>query len=196
MGLSGRETVVEVLGGGIDTIEIGNVGTYRIPDNVENITPVLENYATRAERIAGPAVVIGNALDNEIRYGENNPTLHGGDGDDRFYGYAATIIGGNGNDLFQGDSRTLLHYVGGETGIDTSTGEIGKIELSRRYYLPTDNYFFIEGRGAFATGASSTFIRDTNTNLVSFDSDGRGSAAAVPLLYYSGPLSIDDFGFF
>jgi hypothetical protein len=67
--------------------------------------------------------------------------------------------------------------------------------LSQAYFTPTDTFSFVRGPGAFATGANSAFIQDTNTGLVSYDDDGNGPGAAIPLFYCSLALTHDSFSF-
>ncbi len=196
-------TIVEAVGGGVDTVIVGpgNLGgSYTLPANVENLLPAQQPFFPFA--YAAPATIIGNALDNVITAGETTRLIYGMDGNDTIIssGIRETMVGGNGNDTFIATSGTTIRYLGGETGIDRITNAplyrtVSAIELNQAYFLPTNVFSYFEGPGAVATGTNSAFVRDTNTNLVSYDADGIGPGAAVPLFYYDGTLTHDTFRF-
>lgn len=98
---SGQTRIVELAGGGIDTVLTG-MAAYTLPDQVENLT------AETTTQFTG----VGNGMDNVITGGwgsaslagmAGNDTLQGGDGGlDTLDGGAGDdlLIGGRGNDLF------------------------------------------------------------------------------------------------
>ena len=199
---STNATIVELPGEGIDTVYVGTSGTYTLPEYVEIIRPIFA-LANGLEFDLGPGTIFANALDNTIYSNSSNPLLYGLDGNDTIVAASPgeTMIGGNGNDIFFVSGASTLRYLGGETGTDSvqpvswSPTATPRIELSQAWFTPTDSFSFVRGPGAVATGANSAFIQDTNTGLVSYDDDGSGPGAAIPLFYFSGTLTHDSFSF-
>jgi Ca2+-binding RTX toxin-like protein len=148
--------VIETAGGGIDTVMVAGLGTFVIPEHVENLvhaTPVTRNPdGTRAT-----VTIQGNAADNVIRVQSAHAQISGGDGNDFIqaadwssngiwggngndtiiggawadwlYGGAGNdeIFGGRGNDrMFGGDGNDSLY---GGAGDDTLTGGAGADSL-------------------------------------------------------------------
>lgn len=119
------QTVVEAVGEGIDTVR--STHSYRLPDNVENLT------------IFGGMHGVGNALDNVISTvagdtvgaslsgAAGDDTLHGGLGGDWLDGGlgADTMDGGAGNDTYVvGSAGDMVTELVGE-GTDTVRSAIG-----------------------------------------------------------------------
>ena len=102
-----NETVLNINGGGVDTVMSAVTFTLATRTNIEHLT------LTGSANINGT----GNALDNQITGNDSKNTLDGGIGNDTLDGGQAddTLIGGIGNDF--------LH--GGE-GIDKLTGGTGR----------------------------------------------------------------------
>ena len=98
---SATDTIVEMAGGGNDTVVVGVDFTLTAGSEIENVT--LSGTAHNATGNAGSNTITGNALDN---------TLDGGAGDD-------TLIGGAGNDTYvlSGTGDLVVELAGG--GIDT-----------------------------------------------------------------------------
>jgi Ca2+-binding RTX toxin-like protein len=111
---SALDVVVEVAGGGADTVQTSLAG-YTLSANVENLT-----YTG-----VGNFVGNGNTSNNVITAGVGNDTLSGGAGNDILNGNGGsdTLNGGLGDDqLFGGDGNdTLL----GDLGNDILSGGIG-----------------------------------------------------------------------
>jgi Ca2+-binding RTX toxin-like protein len=193
---SGPPTIIETANGGYDRIQTGFTGTYVMPQNVEEIRGITIYIPLPDTRVIGPSTIIGNAQNNVIYSNDRDPLLFGMDGDDTFYAaaFGETMIGGNGNDVFYTLSTTIRYY-GGETGIDRIIGLPRDIVLHQGNFAPTDVVSFVRGPGAFATGSNSTIIHDTSNGLVSYDRDGAGPGAAIPLFYYNDMLTRDDFTF-
>lgn len=107
------DTVVELPGGGFDTVETGLDG-YVLPDHVEAVV------ATSDAGIA----LFGNALDNVFTGGEGNDTLDGGAGGD-------VMRGGLGDDVYVVDDvRDRVEELAGQ-GVD-------RIESSVSFTLPAE----------------------------------------------------------
>jgi Ca2+-binding RTX toxin-like protein len=110
---STRDTVTELAGGGIDTVEA--VQSYTLGANTENLR--LSGYSSSVGR--------GNVLNNTIWGGySSNDTLYGMDGDDILHvnGNGETLVGGKGNDTYSSQSTgtVLINVVElANGGIDT-----------------------------------------------------------------------------
>jgi Ca2+-binding RTX toxin-like protein len=106
--IDASDTVVELPGEGIDTVEAAF--TYSLGENLENLT------------LTGTAAIngSGNELDNVLTGNAAGNILIGGAGNDRLDGKggADTLIGGSGDDTYVIDSSdTIIENVG--EGIDT-----------------------------------------------------------------------------
>lgn len=103
-------TIVELAGGGIDTVQVAPGRDYALGANLENLT-VVPFAASSAD-----ATLSGNGLNNRIFGGANDETIEGGGGNDTLYGRGGDdfIIGEAGNDRISGGA-----------GIDTVAGGAG-----------------------------------------------------------------------
>ena len=105
-------TIVEKVGEGKDTVEIGSgVASYTLGANIENLTH------TSATAFAGT----GNALDNVITGGGGSNTLTGLGGNDRLIstGGLDILVGGKGDDVYIEDTtKCTITELAGE-GTDT-----------------------------------------------------------------------------
>jgi len=181
---STSSTLVEVAGGGSDTV-FTHSSTFILPDNVETVVFLgLGNF-----------LGIGGSTSNGLKGGEGNDTLSGMGGDD-------VLVGDSGNDELQGGAGAdLFRYFGGQTGLDRIldfTANEDKLQVSSAFYHPVGTLQFVAGPGASSNSANATFLYDTNTGIVSFDSDGTGAAAAVQLAQLNTglTLTVSDFGVF
>jgi Ca2+-binding RTX toxin-like protein len=131
------DTIVELAGGGSDTIETAqNIG-FVFPAEIENVTFVG----------VGDFIVFGNDIDNVITGGAGNDEMHGGGGNDTLNGLGGNdqlfgdlgndiLNGGLGDDILQGNegNDTLnggdgLDTLRGGAGVDTLNGEAGNDQL-------------------------------------------------------------------
>ena len=111
------ERVVEVAGGGLDTVS--SAVDFTLSDNVEVL------------RLLGSATYGGgNALENKITGNAGHNKLEGFGGDDKIYGAEGNdlLIGGAGNDVLSGGAGADT-LVGGE-GLDRLSGDEGADSLS------------------------------------------------------------------
>jgi Ca2+-binding RTX toxin-like protein len=195
-GVNASTVIVENAGEGIDTVYALGGEDFTLASNLENFFWTGGSYSPRSVR--------GNASDNVIvmqgtttdRY-----ILSGFDGNDTLTGgnFGGRFIGGNGNDIMTG-SRDLAPdnfvFVITETGVDRIIGfQPGTDSLLLA--ISARDYDFIQGPGTAATREVLTFFHDPVTGLVSYDLDGTGAGAAVPLAFLDTglTLSITDFFF-
>ena len=134
------ETVVELVGGGTDTVHIGF--TYTLPDNVENL---VLSYT-------GNAAGFGNALDNAITGNSGNNLLDGRRGQD-------TLTGGAGNDTFKFGSILDTTNAAPDRVADFASGD--RIDLSA-----IDANTATAGDQAFHLGATAGHAGDA---VLSYD---------------------------
>ncbi len=177
------DSVIELAGEGIDTVQL-SAASHTLSANVENLV------ATGS----GARTVLGNALANNITGGALGDFLSGLDGDDILTGGAGsdTLVGGNGADQFR--------YIGGD-GVDTVSGFTSgtdKFALLGTAFTQTGTVQFVQGAGAVANTANSTFLYDSSTGIVSYDADGNGAGAAVALASIGAGLTLaaGDFTFY
>ncbi len=200
------DTVVEKADEGIDTVNMGGIGFYTLPDNVENLINSSDaGYAT------------GNALDNYMEMGGVGGALSGLDGDDTLIGgsvylpgswdYGTELNGGNGNDVLNGGMRldggagddtmtggdgstTYVVDSAGDTVIETGTGGTDRVISSISYTLgDTLENLFLTGTDTIdATGNAGANL------VIGNDGDNRvnGGAGHDTL---TGGLGADTFVF-
>ncbi len=191
-GVRDSTIIYENAGGGIDTIYASGEGRFFVTENAENF------YWTGGTR--QPGTINGNSSDNiisvrgTITQTQNLPTLIAGrDGNDTLIGgeFYTQFWGGNGNDICIGSTGLFIDdfvFFKGDTGVDRIMGfQSGTdvISITRTFQVGTFSTTFAlaQGAGTVATVASQTFVHDTTTGLLSFDPDGSGSLAAIPLAY-------------
>lgn len=176
------DSIIELAGEGIDTVET-DLSVFTLPGNVENLT-----YTGNATFTG-----IGSTDNNRLTGGAGSDFLSGLDGDD-------IIIGGGGSDTLLGGSGVdQFRFLGGDD-IDTIVGFTSgedRIALASTFPL-IGTLQFVQGAGAVATTANSTFLYDSATGIISYDYDGTGSRAATQLASVGTglTLSIGDFMFF
>lgn len=121
------DTVIEYAGEGVDLVNASV--SYRLPDNVENLTLRYSanyyGYGNGLDNIivgnSGANVLIGNGGNDTLRGGYGNDTLIGAWGNDR-------LDGGEGNDTLTGAGGD--DFLGGGGGNDTLIGGGGDDILS------------------------------------------------------------------
>lgn len=167
----GGATIVEVAGGGIDTVSIVS-GNYTLGDNLENLW--LEGD--------GSVIGNGNALNNVISGGDANNILNGGAGND-------ILIGGDGNDILTGGTgKDAFKFTRLFNGVDTVKDySIADDSI----YLNDPDLTFLNGPGALkaqyfranATGTAADrddyLLYETDTGKLFFDVDANGAGARV-----------------
>ena len=180
---SSGDSLVESAGGasGGDSVE-ATAASFTLPANVEFL------------RYLGNAgfTGVGNAADNYLFGGPGADFLSGLDGNDvlRGFGGADTWLGGSGADVF--------YINGGEPGLprilDFASGA-DKVTLNPANFTRTATVDYVAG--PTPTSANSTFLYDTATGILSYDSDGTGAAAAIQLARLNTGLTLTgaDFSF-
>ncbi len=113
-----NDTVVEVAGGGDDSVILKGSNWYTLPDNVEN----LRNESTDSTR----ATLYGNQLDNTIvARMTSNDIVYGLGGNDTLVGGTSNnlMYGGEGNDILSGlDGPDELYGGNGNDALDGGFG--------------------------------------------------------------------------
>jgi hypothetical protein len=118
-----------------------------------------------------------NTLANSVVFGNGgNDTLSGGLGQD-------TLNGGGGADsfLFQllpGTTDVIQDFTGGQDRITVQRAWLGQ-PAGAETNIPLVN--FVSGASPAPTFATPQILYDTTTGLLSFDPDGTGGTAAIPL---------------
>ena len=126
----GTDTVVELAGGGLDTVATGS--SYTLSAEVENLVVLgTANYNGAGNLLAN--LMSGNIGNNTFFGGEGNDTLNGGVGNDTLLGQGGndqlnggagtdSLAGGAGDDLYLADS---LDTITEAAGAGTDTVQIG-----------------------------------------------------------------------
>jgi Ca2+-binding RTX toxin-like protein len=115
---AGPATFVELVGEGIDSVQVARGADYTLPDNIENISVQGFHGSDLSS-----AVLEGNALDNVIIGHNNDEELCGMAGNDR-------VFGKGGNDFLCGDDGN--DYLDGGTGNDEIEGGAGNDVINGR----------------------------------------------------------------
>ena len=114
------DTVTEAAGAGTDTVQTGNLATYTLSANVENLTNTGNGTFTGTGNELNNIMTGGSGADT-LNGGAGNDTLNGGIGDDTLNGGTGndTMVGGAGNDIYVVDSATDVVTEGANAGTDT-----------------------------------------------------------------------------
>lgn len=149
--------------------------------------------------------VIGTFVDDELLGSAAAENLQGGSGDDILNGRAGddTLIGGSGDDLLTGgagaDHFVLFFQPRTNEGdiITDFTGGTDKLVIGRNWGITeADEIRLITGDAPQAETEEATFLFETDTGRLWFDSDGSGNASEmefIALLQGVTSLSLDDF---
>jgi serralysin len=138
--------------------------------------------------------IIGSEYGDRLYGDANGNTIIAGGGDDLIYGGAGsdTLIGGAGNDRIIGETGAdmLTGGTGADTffftaalnsGLDTITDFVAGTDklqlLSPIFGLTTGSAVQLVINGS--ASVAGTFLYNTGTGVLSFDSDGAGGAAAI-----------------
>jgi Ca2+-binding RTX toxin-like protein len=178
-------------------------GTYYIGVIADSGNAITES--NEANNTAALRVILGNNNSNSLTGISSNDTIFGFNGNDTITGGAGsdTLIGGAGADHFRFTAKTD----GGGTGdniVDFTHGS-DVLDFSRFAFgshLATNNAntgtlaqsHFASNSDGHATAVTAQFIYNTSNGILTFDSDGTGSAAAIRMAWLeNGPaLSYTD----
>jgi len=151
--IDGSDTLIELVNGGIDTVQINN--SYTLGDNLENLT------LTGTANVDGT----GNSLNNTILGNSGNNVLNGGAGTD-------TLIGGLGDDTYIIDDI-------GDIAIESSNAGTDRVFSNISYTLGADfeNLILygtsnINGTG---NGLANLIVGNTGNNIL----DGAAGADSL-----------------
>ncbi len=180
------DSVVEFAGQGNDRV-LSFIASFVLPDNVERL---VSGYS-------GEFTGIGNGSSNDIQGWYFDDFLSGLDGDDILTGAggADILVGGSGSDSFRYLGPTV------ETGYDRIldfTSGVDRILLHASSYGRTATIDFVQGGAPAATSTNSTFLYNVNNGIVSYDVDGTGPGAAIPLAQLNAGMTLvaGDFAFY
>lgn len=196
------DVVIELPGQGIDTVQAGV--SYLLPAHVENLTlldATTSTGATAASLASGVTLAAqiqsqilakastihgaGNDLDNVLVGNAANNGLGGGLGHD-------TLTGGAGADQFI--FNTAPSTANTDTVTDFQVG-LDHVVLDTAVFAalqglaPNANQL-VSAPAAVATSASTVLLFDTTTGLLSWDADGNGPGAALPITTLSGVTAL------
>jgi Ca2+-binding RTX toxin-like protein len=156
--------------------------------------------------LGGNDTVSGQEGNDRLVGGNGNDLLDGGNGIDNLNGQAGDdrLQGGAGADLLSGglgsDTFDFSSIADGGDKIADFTRGADHIGLSQTGFglagsLVDGDTFIAGAGGGTPVSAAPTFIYDTSTGVLSFDSDGTGAGAAVRLATFTNltTLSASDF---
>ncbi len=144
----GTDTVLEVPGGGTDTLDFSTTATVGVTVNLattgtqtvvsKKLTLSLSagNVIENVIGGRGADVLIGNALDNVLHGGSGNDILLGGAGDDILLGGPASddgrdvLFGGSGSDTLRGGGFDDLLFGGNSTYHNETQGTADRVALN------------------------------------------------------------------
>jgi Ca2+-binding RTX toxin-like protein len=203
-GLTG-DVVTELAGQGLDTVQAGV--SYLLPANVENLTllnatatiggvavtaatlatgvtlaaQIQSQILAKASTINGAGneldnVLVGNAANNGLGGGLGHDTLTGGAGADQFVFNTAPSVA---------NADTVTDFVAGTDHLVLDTAIFTALNG-----LPNANQL-VSAAGAVATSATTVLLFDTTTGLLSWDADGNGPGAALPITTLSGVAGLN-----
>jgi hypothetical protein len=195
------DVVTELAGQGNDTVQAGV--SYLLPANVENLTlldatttiggvavtaATLATGVTLAAQIQSQILVkastingAGNELDNVVVGNAANNVLGGGLGHD-------TLTGGAGADQFVFNTAPSVANADTVTDFQVGTDHLvldTAIFTALNGLAPSTNQLVI-APGAVATSATTVLLFDTSTGTLSWDADGNGPGAALPITTLTG----------
>jgi Ca2+-binding RTX toxin-like protein len=175
-------------------------GTYYIGVLADSGTAIAES--NESNNAAALPVILGTNSGNSLTGTSGSNTILGFGGNDTITGGAGsdTMIGGDGADHFRftaktdggGNGDSIVDFTHGSDVLDFSRFAFGS-------HLATNN----ANTGTLAPshfaldtplGTAAQFVYDTKSHILSFDSDGTGSAAAIKMAWLeNGPaLSYTD----
>lgn len=201
----GLDTIVEALGGGIDTVE--STGNYALALNVENLV-LVGGAALNGTGNALGNQLTGNAFNNTFNGGAGNDTIVGGGGDDTLNGGADAdfLNGGLGADQLNGGTGAdafIFTAALGAGNIDTIVGfsvvdDTIRLENAVFTGLAVGGLVaaaFKANLSGLATDASDRIIYETDTGFLYFDSDGTGAASRVQFASLAVGLGLTNLDF-
>ncbi|MEP7350921.1 MAG: cadherin domain-containing protein [Sphingorhabdus sp.] len=201
---SNDDQVIELAGGGIDTVNASV--SYVLANEVENLTltgagtidgtgNALVNILTGNGAantllgLDGADTLNGGAGDDVLRGGNGNDTLNGGTDNDSLYGDSGSdsLFGNAGNDMLDGGSGS--DTLSGQAGNDVLIGGLGKDSLTGG--TESDTFRFNFGDTSTSSSTYDT-VNDFVTGVDKIDLDfvGGGLAASA---YSEGSIATNAF---
>jgi Ca2+-binding RTX toxin-like protein len=186
------DTVIEIAGGGVDTIQ-STVKSYTLPPEVENLVLAVGSKAAGGTGNDLDNIITGNAVTNTLVGGAGNDVLDGRDGAD-------VLTGGAGNDTFgfstAPNSRAIDKIMDFNAAQDCIALDNAVFKALGEGELPPSA--FQAGATSVAASAAVHIIFNTTNGALLYDADGAGGTSAVQfatlvLTGLQGPVTAGDF---
>lgn len=151
-------------------------------NNVSNVIPVILGTT-------GANSLTGTSGSNMIFGFDGNDTITGGAGAD-------ILSGGAGNDHFRFTARSdgldnIVDFTQGSDVLDFSRSAFGKnLATGGANFGTLASSHFTSNSDGHATAATAQFIYNTTTDILSFDQDGTGGAAAVQMVLLGNNVTL------
>ncbi|MGZ8915339.1 MAG: choice-of-anchor L domain-containing protein [Methylobacter sp.] len=186
---SSTDKITEALNAGVDTVQ-SSAASYVLAPNVENLVLTgTGNINGSGNAVAN--MLIGNDGSNTLKGMDGNDTINGGSGNDLLVGGKGLDIlnGGNGVDIFWFDSAkgatnvdTIGDFLSGTDMLQFSKTAAGLTTMGVVGHFSELDARFEANSTGIATTDAARLIYNSNNGELSYDSDGNGNIAAVPLV--------------
>jgi Ca2+-binding RTX toxin-like protein len=138
-------------------------------------------YGVSAAGGGGNDILVGGSSNDQLLGGDGDDQIRGGSGTDFLYGEAGAdrfvFLGGEGDDIIiDFDGQDVLQFQ------SSGFGNLKSVALGSSLIV-SDN--------PAVKSAGSTFLFDTDTGVLTYDSDGAGKAAAVDIGTLWGVKTLD-----
>jgi len=190
---TGSDRIFETETGGSDAVQASV--SWTLSSYIENLT-LTGTAALNGTGNALANVLTGNSAANLLNGGAGNDRLNGGAGGD-------TLLGGDGNDTLSGGAGAdVFRYTATSEGGDTITDFVqgsDKMRFVSSQFgglttLQLAGGGFVSNATGAASGTRAQFIFNTQTRVLTYDSNGTGSGRATTVATLtSGSLSASDF---